>query len=209
MKFYDWIIATKAYKKAIEDKTKRKAISIQPQILPNSRVLDVGCGNFYVGRELIALDQSLQVTGLDRVRFPEIDRVCHNGHLMFKLGDAEHMPFEQDYFDASYSITALHHMKEVHRVLQEMKRVTRPNGRIIVLEDGYVTRMGKFALCLNDIVHNFFKPNPSLFFHFRDYDGWTTLFKKLGLNLVSSNLSRIHGGRMLQYQFNLASEREN
>lgn len=51
----------------------------------------------------------------------------------FIHGDAEHMPFEDETFDVVYSNGVIHHSPNTRRVVDEMYRVLKPGGRIIVM----------------------------------------------------------------------------
>lgn len=100
----------------------------------NDSVLDIGCGN---GRlyQLFA-NLSISFTGIDisenliaiaKERYPQ----CH-----FEVVDMVDLPFENEKFDVIFSLVAFHHLptKETQlEGLEEMKRVLKPQGKIILL----------------------------------------------------------------------------
>ena len=90
-----------------------------------------------------------------------------------------------------------------------MRRVTNPDGKIIILEDSYNTKIGYMGLCLNDVAHNFFKPSPSFTFKFRDYNTWLETFNKNNLKLQSSVHFKVHHNIMTQYQFCLSPNKNS
>jgi ubiquinone/menaquinone biosynthesis C-methylase UbiE len=51
----------------------------------------------------------------------------------FFHGDAEALPFDDDSFDVIYSNGVIHHTPNTQRVIEQMHRVLRPGGRIIVM----------------------------------------------------------------------------
>jgi ubiquinone/menaquinone biosynthesis C-methylase UbiE len=100
-----------------------------------ARVLDVATGPGYVAmgfatrcREVVALDLTEAPLALAQ-RMSE-ERGLTN--LRFMPGDATHLPFEDASFDVVVCCLALHHMEEPRRVLREMARVCRADGRIAV-----------------------------------------------------------------------------
>jgi ubiquinone/menaquinone biosynthesis C-methylase UbiE len=58
--------------------------------------------------------------------------------------DGEHMPFQDDAFDASIAMYVLHHTRHPAAVLEEMKRVSRQ--RIVLVEELYRHLPGKVRL---------------------------------------------------------------
>lgn len=51
----------------------------------------------------------------------------------FFHGDAENMPFEDGVFDVVYSNGVIHHSPDTGRIVDEMWRVLKPGGRIIIM----------------------------------------------------------------------------
>ncbi len=102
---------------------------------PRSRVLDVATGPGYVA--MAFAEAGCEVIGLDLTAAPlkiaeqkRQERGLTN--LRFQVGDAEHLPFQEDEFDIVVSRLALHHFEDPQRVISEMARVCRPQGLVIV-----------------------------------------------------------------------------
>lgn len=102
-------------------------------LVPGDRVLDSGCGN---GRhyplfkekqiEYIGIDSSKRLIELTKERYPEAD---------FRVEDALKLSFDEDYFNAVYSIAVLHHIPSKGlrlKFLNETKRVLKPGGLLIL-----------------------------------------------------------------------------
>ena len=51
----------------------------------------------------------------------------------FVVGDAHELPFPDAHFDRTVVTCVLHHLEDPETALRELRRVTRPNGRISVL----------------------------------------------------------------------------
>lgn len=93
------------------------------------RVLDVGCGT---GR-IFDLLGDVDYVGIDSSE--EMIREARKGGGRFLVGDGLDLPFPDNEFDAVVSIATLHHIpsrKLRRRFVQEMRRVLKPEGKIII-----------------------------------------------------------------------------
>ena len=60
-------------------------------------------------------------------------------------GSGTALPFEDDCFDLVLTVATLHHIADpdaVRETLQEMVRVTRPGGRVLIWDHNPATRTG-------------------------------------------------------------------
>jgi ubiquinone/menaquinone biosynthesis C-methylase UbiE len=101
-----------------------------------STVLDVATGT---GQQAFAFaKRGYDVIGVDLTEsMLEIARKNNKGGFVkFETADATHLRFEANSFDVSCISFALHDMppKVREKVLQEMVRVTRPNGVIVIVD---------------------------------------------------------------------------
>jgi demethylmenaquinone methyltransferase/2-methoxy-6-polyprenyl-1,4-benzoquinol methylase len=78
-----------------------------------------------LGATAVACDFSLGMLTVGRERHPELE---------FVAGDALRLPFADRAFDAVTISFGLRNVADVELALQEMARVTRPGGRLVVLE---------------------------------------------------------------------------
>ena len=91
-------------------------------------LLDDGCGT---GMFLSRLDST--VVGLDltpSLILAAMGTLKTNHHLV--LGDAEHLPIRGGIFNGVYSITLIQNIPDKLAAVQEMARVTKKRGRILV-----------------------------------------------------------------------------
>ena len=79
----------------------------------------------------------------------------------FSIGNASYLAFPNNYFDAIFSFGGLNVYGDIKRSLQEMVRVTKPGGRIVVGDESlpiwlYNTEFGKILMNANPLFK--FKP---------------------------------------------------
>ena len=97
-----------------------------------SRVLDAGCGGGHVS-EVLA-EWGCQVTGVDvDCQDAALERLQQGGGI-FCEASAEALPFPDAQFDAALVKDAFHHMENPVKALQELIRVVRPGGPIVIIE---------------------------------------------------------------------------
>jgi len=53
-------------------------------------------------------------------------------NVVLQEGNAEALPFVADSFDLVYCLAALHHIGDPVRAVEEMTRVCRPGGRVVL-----------------------------------------------------------------------------
>jgi ubiquinone/menaquinone biosynthesis C-methylase UbiE len=113
---------------------------------PGDRLLDVGCG---VGSDVFALASSVspggQAIGVDpsQTMLAESRRRAegHRRPTLYIRGDAANLPFANACFDACRAERVLQHLVDPGRALAEMVRVTREDGRVVVVEPDYGTEV--------------------------------------------------------------------
>ncbi len=96
--------------------------------LHNSILLDIGCGN---GRNM--KDNNYKFYGVDNCE--QFVKICKDQQLNVQLSDMTKLPFENKSFDGIISIASFHHLSTIERrieCLKEMKRVLKPDGRILL-----------------------------------------------------------------------------
>ena len=104
--------------------------AINPQ--PGDRILDLAAGTgtssapFAArGADVVPCDFSLGMLEVGKRRQPS---------LPFVAGDALNLPFRDDAFDAVTISFGLRNVQNTERALQEMLRVTKPGGKLVVCE---------------------------------------------------------------------------
>lgn len=106
-------------------------------LMPPLRVADLGCGEGYLTIEtarwastVYAIDRSKTV--LDRARELASRRKVSN--VVWKRGDLEHLPLDDESVDVAVLSQALHHAEDPSAALREAVRILVPGGRVLLLD---------------------------------------------------------------------------
>ena len=102
---------------------------------PEARWLEVACGPSMVGRAVAARVGSLHGVDLTPAMIEKArEEAGREGlaNVEFGVGDATALEFEDASFDGAITRFSLHHIPAPQRVVEEMARVVRPGGRVVI-----------------------------------------------------------------------------
>jgi demethylmenaquinone methyltransferase / 2-methoxy-6-polyprenyl-1,4-benzoquinol methylase len=124
---------------------KRRVVKLAA-VQSGNRALDLCCGTGDIAlalaqrdAETIGLDFSPQMLEVAKIRSEKLKSPTSNSHLPspnFIQGDAQQIPFPENSFDIVTVGYGLRNLTSWERGLDEMFRVAKPGGRIVVLEFG-------------------------------------------------------------------------
>jgi demethylmenaquinone methyltransferase / 2-methoxy-6-polyprenyl-1,4-benzoquinol methylase len=122
----------------------RRAVARIVAARPGERVLDLAAGTgtstatfAAAGADCVACDFSLGMLQVGLRRAGQAGTAV--GRLEFVAGDALHLPFRDRSFDAVTISFGLRNVAGARDALAEMRRVTRPGGRLVVCEFSTIT----------------------------------------------------------------------
>lgn len=116
----------------VEHYLRKRLAFIQEHVAPGP-VLDLGCGTGVLAERVAAA--GYQVTGLDPSRGMLHVLSGQRRDIPLVAGTGVALPFAADTFALTYCVAVMHHVAApdaVRRTLQEMVRVTRPGGKILI-----------------------------------------------------------------------------
>jgi ubiquinone/menaquinone biosynthesis C-methylase UbiE len=110
--------------------------------ITHGRVLDIGTGSGRLANVLVAAeDCDWQVTGLDlspgmlKQAHVNAASAFHGKNVAYVQATATKLPFPDNAFDVVTSYASLHHWKEPTKVFDEIWRVTKSGGLILVRDN--------------------------------------------------------------------------
>lgn len=114
------------------------------RLTPGASVLDIGCGRGVVVRDL--LRKGYQARGIDFDGESIFDSVAHAGHFPSEVGDLNHLPYQDESFDAVLLAGTVEHVYiGPESGFAEAFRVLRPGGHM-VLTIPYINLVRKLVL---------------------------------------------------------------
>jgi ubiquinone/menaquinone biosynthesis C-methylase UbiE len=134
----DWFTANTTHR------LRKRGLHRLPQ--PGSRLLEIGFGSGRLHLELAeryemaGLDRAPGMVGLTRRRLAARDRQSN-----LCIGNAYGLPWPDEHFDAVLSTFAFSAFPDADRALDEMVRVTRPGGKVIIVDAGEASNGNVFA----------------------------------------------------------------
>ncbi|HEY9882504.1 MAG TPA: class I SAM-dependent methyltransferase [Thermosynechococcaceae cyanobacterium] len=112
-----------------------RTIALAPE---SALVLDAGTGTARIPILLCQQRPQWQVIGIDRSKMmlqigaANVKQAGLQAQITLADEDASQLPYPDDYFDAVVSNSLVHHLPEPLPFLQELKRVLKPHGAIVL-----------------------------------------------------------------------------
>lgn len=122
----------------IDKKWRKKAI--KELSFGKEKVLDVATGTCDLAIEILKQEKAKHIVGIDLSKGmlekgqEKINKLNLNDKITLKQEDSQNLSFEDNSFDAVVVGFGVRNFNDLEKGLQEMFRVLKPNGELIVLE---------------------------------------------------------------------------
>lgn len=99
----------------------------------NLEVLDFGCGKGIFIKDILSINPSLKITGVDisnlavsyaRKKIPK--------QKFYVITEGEKLPFEDKSFDFIFALDVFLHIYDTELIFNELSRVLKPKGRLLI-----------------------------------------------------------------------------
>ena len=104
----------------------------QVNLSPGSIVLDVGCAEGAMQSSLAERFPHVQFEGVDSSK--KLCKIGVENGLSVTYADARNLPFEDGKFDVTIVSAMLKHVRDYRSVIQEVARVTKDDGHLLILD---------------------------------------------------------------------------
>lgn len=99
-------------------------------------ILDIGCADGTFSEVILRSTGASRFVGIDVVDHLIADNnryFSQNKNMQFLVADAHELPFPDHTFDAVFALEVMEHVENPGKVLQEIKRVLKPTGYIVLM----------------------------------------------------------------------------
>jgi SAM-dependent methyltransferase len=122
------------------------------KIDPNFTILDVGCGGGRTIQKLAAQASNGRIYGVDYAegsvamsRKKNADSI-KEGRVKIKQASVSQLPFEDNKFDLATAIETQYYWPDLPKDMQEILRVLKPGGALLIVAEVYKTNSGNNVL---------------------------------------------------------------
>jgi ubiquinone/menaquinone biosynthesis C-methylase UbiE len=171
--------------RAMREKGGREILPVLAGVKPFHRVLDIACGPGFVAlefarrvREVVGVDLTSEMLKQARA----LARREGFNNVTFRRADVNHLPFSDATFDLVVTRASFHHFPEPERVLKEMVRVLKPDGRILISDN--TSKNDPEKRRLQNALEKLRDPSHVEMLPLRK---WRKLFNDTGLQVVKEN----------------------
>jgi ubiquinone/menaquinone biosynthesis C-methylase UbiE len=106
--------------------------SIARGFYAGKRIIDIGCGP---RGSLEWADMAVERVGLDSLAKEYMKLGADRHKMRYVDASAEDIPFDDAHFDAAFAFNSLDHVRDLGRVVAEIKRIVKPGGLFLLITE--------------------------------------------------------------------------
>ncbi len=111
----------------------------------HAKILDIGCGKGFLLYELIKINPTFKIIGIDISRYA-INNAKKNNNIKYFVGKAENrLNFKKNYFDLVISLGTLHNL-EIFNLKKALNEISRVSKNSYVMVESYRNESEMFNL---------------------------------------------------------------
>ena len=150
----EFILMNNPLKTLFHEKFEAKTLRSISSISNIDLALEIGCGNGNGTRIIDKLFKPKKIVAIDLdKRMIEIaKRKKKNKNTIYEIMDTTKLNFPDNYFDAIFVFNVIHHIPNWKDSLNEIKRVLKPNGELLLEELSIETFTGGFGYVLRKLL---------------------------------------------------------
>ncbi len=129
----DWIEMIEGERGQVREQDLYPKLNRWASSRPFENILDIGCGQGICSQKI---DLGLShYTGIDSSEFliKRATELYESANTKFQVADALDLPFDDESFDAVFSISLIHLIEDIDEVIYELSRVLKPKGRFFLV----------------------------------------------------------------------------
>jgi methionine biosynthesis protein MetW len=120
-------------------------VSKKTSHVARSKVLDIGCGD---GSFIARFEKRCRIFGVD-VSYKAVEMAKEAGVSAYRSDvSRERLPFDDEYFDLVYMGDVIEHLIDPDFAINEVVRVTKPNGFLIISTPNLASWLNRLLLLL-------------------------------------------------------------
>lgn len=154
----------------------------------SGKILEIGAGSCWLSSELSKIKEVSEINALDFSEYllrevaPRVmdELNAEKSKITRKLGDFHDLDFENEYFDFVVTDSSLHHTEYLIRVLKEIKRVLKKEGRLIAIREPVRPLIGLFLQDRNKVDSR----KKGIIENIYSLKEWQVFFKRAGFELI-------------------------
>jgi len=107
-------------------------------------ILEIGCGSGEVARHLFSIlrPKNYIATDIDPKTIAQAEKANpKDSPVIFQVADVRKLPFEKNSFDVVIEFNTLHHVSNWKKGVDEIQRVLKPKGRLLMRDSSIETYM--------------------------------------------------------------------